>query len=49
LAERIWLMERQAARFSLGELGVTVVRWDGKDVLVLPADQRARRDPGRRR
>ena len=49
LAERIWQMERQAIRFSLGELGVTVVRWDGADVLALPVDRRARQGAGRRR
>jgi hypothetical protein len=42
-------MERQAIRFSLGELGVTVVRWDGADVLALPVDRRARQGAGRRR
>ncbi|MGA3218981.1 MAG: DUF58 domain-containing protein [Acidimicrobiales bacterium] len=49
LAERIWLMERQAIRFSLGELGVTVVNWSGEGSLALPVDQRARRAPGSRR
>jgi uncharacterized protein (DUF58 family) len=48
LAERIWQMERQAIRFSLDELGVTVVRWDGADVLALPVDRRARQGAGRR-
>jgi len=49
LAERIWLMERQAIRFSLGELGVTVVNWSGEGALALPLDQPARRAPGSRR
>jgi uncharacterized protein (DUF58 family) len=49
LAERIWQMERQAVRFSLGELGITVVPWDGRDVLALPADRRARPGGGRQR
>ena len=49
LAERIWQMERQAIRYSLGELGITVVRWDGADVLALPVDRRARQGVGRRR
>ncbi len=48
LAERIWQMERRAIRFSLGELGVTVVRWDGADVLALPVDRGARPGVGRR-
>lgn len=48
LAERIWRMERQAIRFSLGELGVTVVNWDGVGALALPVDQRARRAWGGR-
>ncbi len=48
LAERIWHMERQAVRFSLGELGITVVPWDGEDVLALPAERRARPGAGRR-
>jgi uncharacterized protein (DUF58 family) len=48
LAERIWRMERQAIRFSLGELGVTVVNWDGVGALALPVDQRARRARGGR-
>jgi uncharacterized protein (DUF58 family) len=49
LAERIWQMERQAIRFSLGELGISVVRWDGMDVLALPVDRGARQGLGRRR
>jgi uncharacterized protein (DUF58 family) len=48
LAERIWRMERQAVRFSLGELGVSVAPWDGEDVLALPAGPRAGRTTGRR-
>jgi uncharacterized protein (DUF58 family) len=48
LAERIWQMERRAIRFSLGELGVTVVRWDGAEVLALPVDRGARPGVGRR-
>jgi uncharacterized protein (DUF58 family) len=49
LAERIWRMEREAIRFSLGELGITVMRWDGKDVLALPVDHGARRGARGRR
>ena len=33
LAERIWRLERQALMFSIGELGVTVVRWSGQGEL----------------
>jgi uncharacterized protein (DUF58 family) len=30
LARRIWRLEQQAIRFSLTELGIPVVRWDGR-------------------
>ena len=30
LARRIWRMEQQAIRFSLPELGIPVVHWDGE-------------------
>ena len=43
LAERILLMEREAVRFSLRELGVTVARWDGRDELALPLEKRGAR------
>lgn len=36
LARRIWRMELQAVRFSLGELGIPVVHWDGQSSLDLP-------------
>lgn len=42
LARRIWRMERQALTFSLGELGIPVVAWDGEEPLVLPAQRHAR-------
>jgi len=36
LAQRLWSLERQALRFSLGELGVTLVDWDGSSALSFP-------------
>ncbi|MHB1876882.1 MAG: DUF58 domain-containing protein, partial [Streptosporangiaceae bacterium] len=36
LATRIWRMEQQAIRFSLRELGIPVVRWDGRSSLDEP-------------
>jgi uncharacterized protein (DUF58 family) len=35
LAQRIWRMEQQAIRFSLRELDIPVVHWDGKESLDL--------------
>ncbi len=35
LAQRIWRMEQQAIRFSLRELGIPVVHWDGEQSLDL--------------
>lgn len=45
LAQRIWRMERQALRFSLGELGIGVVRWAGEGAITLPVEQRGHRAP----
>ena len=42
-ARRIWLMEQQAIRFSLRELGVPVVPWDGLTPLDLPLAPYTRR------
>jgi uncharacterized protein (DUF58 family) len=42
-ARRIWLMEQQAIRFSLRELGVPVLPWDGVTPLDLPLAPYARR------
>ena len=42
-ARRIWLMEQQAIRFSLRELGVPVVPWDGVVPLDLPLAPYTRR------
>jgi uncharacterized protein (DUF58 family) len=36
LAKRIWRMEQQAIRFSLREIGIPVVHWDGKSSLDEP-------------
>ena len=49
LAERIWKLERQALMFSIGELGITVVSWAGKDELILPAQRRGRQPTRARR
>ncbi|HEX8006422.1 MAG TPA: hypothetical protein VF482_08340, partial [Trebonia sp.] len=43
MARRIWRMEQQAIRFSLRELGVPVVHWDGVAPLDLPLAPYARR------
>jgi uncharacterized protein (DUF58 family) len=43
LAKRIWRMEQQAIRFSLRELGVPVVHWDGLTPLDLPLAPYTRR------
>jgi uncharacterized protein (DUF58 family) len=48
LAERIWRLERQALKFSLGELEIAVVHWDGQEVLSLPAQRQARWAASRR-
>jgi uncharacterized protein (DUF58 family) len=42
-ARRIWLMEQQAIRFSLRELGVPVLPWDGVTPLDIPLAPYARR------
>jgi uncharacterized protein (DUF58 family) len=36
MAQRIWRMEQEAIRFSLRELGIPVVHWDGAQSLDLP-------------
>jgi len=43
MARRIWQMEQEAIRFSLRELGVPVVRWDGISSLDLPLARYTRR------
>jgi uncharacterized protein (DUF58 family) len=43
MTRRIWQMEQQAIRFSLRELGVPVVHWDGEGPLDLPLAPYTRR------
>ncbi len=43
LARRIWRMEQEAIRFSLRELGIPVVRWDGEQSLDEPLAPYTRR------
>jgi uncharacterized protein (DUF58 family) len=43
MARRIWRMEQEAIRFSLRELGVPVVHWDGVQSLDLPLARYTRR------
>jgi uncharacterized protein (DUF58 family) len=49
MARQIWQMEREAIRFSLHELGVPVVHWDGVQSLDLPLAAYARRPLAARR
>jgi len=49
LARRIWQMEQEAIRFSLRELGVPVVHWDGVESLDLPLAAHTRRPLAARR
>jgi uncharacterized protein (DUF58 family) len=42
-AARIWRMEQEAIRFSLRELGVPVIAWDGSEPLDLPLAPYTRR------
>jgi uncharacterized protein (DUF58 family) len=48
-ARRIWRMEQEAIRFSLRELGIPVVHWDGVQPLDLPLAPHTRRPLGVRR
>ena len=43
VTSRIWRMEQQAIRFSLRELGVPLVHWDGTEPLDLPLAPYTRR------
>lgn len=43
MARRLWRMEQQAIRFSLRELGVPVVHWNGTEPLDLPLAPYSRR------
>jgi uncharacterized protein (DUF58 family) len=49
MARRIWRMEQEAIRFSLRELGVPVVHWDGVQSLDLPLAAHTRRPLAARR
>jgi uncharacterized protein (DUF58 family) len=49
LARRLWRMEQDAIRFSLRELGVPVVHWDGEEPLDLPLAAHTRRPMAARR
>jgi len=49
MARQIWQMEREAIRFSLHELGVPVVHWDGVQSLDLPVAAYVRRPLAARR
>jgi uncharacterized protein (DUF58 family) len=42
-ARRVWLMEQESIRFSLRELGIPVVHWDGDEPLDLPLAPYTRR------
>ena len=43
LARRIWVMEQEAIRFSLREIGIPVVAWDGQSPLDTPLAPYTRR------
>src|ERR1700678_4513964 len=43
LARRIWRMEQEAIRFSLREIGIPVVHWDGESSLDEPLAPYTRR------
>jgi len=49
MARRIWRMEQDAIRFSLRELGIPVVHWDGEESLDLPLAAHTRRPMAARR
>jgi uncharacterized protein (DUF58 family) len=49
MARRIWRMEQEAIRFSLRELGVPVVHWNGVESLDLPLAGYTRRPMAARR
>jgi uncharacterized protein (DUF58 family) len=49
MARRIWRMEQEAIRFSLRELGIPVVHWDGAESLDLPLAAHTRRPMAARR
>jgi hypothetical protein len=43
MARGLWQMEQQAIRFSLRELGIPVVAWNGTEPLDLPLAPYSRR------
>jgi uncharacterized protein (DUF58 family) len=49
MARRLWRMEQEAIRFSLRELGIPVVHWNGIESLDLPLSPHTRRPLGVRR
>jgi uncharacterized protein (DUF58 family) len=49
LAGRVWRLEHEALIFSLGELGIPVVAWDGEQPLALPVQRHTRVIAGSRR
>ena len=49
MARQIWRMEQEAIRFSLSQLGVPVVHWDGVQSLDLPLAGHTRRPLAARR
>jgi uncharacterized protein (DUF58 family) len=49
MARQVWRMEQEAIRFSLRELGVPVVHWDGEQSLDLPLAGYTRRPLAARR
>ena len=49
MARQIWRIEQEAIRFSLRELGVPVVHWDGEQSLDLPLAGHSRRPMAARR
>jgi uncharacterized protein (DUF58 family) len=48
LSRKFWQMEQEAIRFSLRELGIPVVHWDGRQSLDLPLAPYTRRPLGAR-
>jgi uncharacterized protein (DUF58 family) len=49
MARQIWQMEQEAIRFSLSQLGIPVVHWDGEQSLDLPLAAHTRRPMAARR
>ena len=49
VARRLWDLQRHALLYSLGQLGIGVIRWDGRSQLVLPIRQPGASGPGAKR